>query len=309
MSTSMRYVYNNYMMLTDLDAVAQTIPPFLWELTTLNADNLEFWLDFDRFIIWTTQYYQRNPQQTLNAEVASTPISVPISSKHCVSHTQQSLDAQVASTPISTSIAAKYHISPTQQSLSVQATSSTPSSSLSPTQQSLSTQATSSTSIAAKYRVSPTLDDLFSNTDSIDFLLPRTPARTLKRKHSADVEVINIDDSDGDLDHDSSPTKHLTTKRLRIKKEPTSAEIPANTSLQANVPLQITQQLTLCQIISITTIPSCWTVPLEERIGYLLDLSDDGRQWNDSEGKPMSMAAIIKSQVCQVISIIPDIGC
>jgi hypothetical protein len=58
MSTSMRYVYNNYMMLTDLDAVAQTILPFLRELTTLNADNFEFWLDFNRFIIWTTQYYQ-----------------------------------------------------------------------------------------------------------------------------------------------------------------------------------------------------------------------------------------------------------
>jgi hypothetical protein len=47
MSTLLRYVYNNYMMLTEPDAVAQTIPPFLQELTTLNTNNFEFWLDFD----------------------------------------------------------------------------------------------------------------------------------------------------------------------------------------------------------------------------------------------------------------------
>jgi hypothetical protein len=280
-------------MLTDPDAVAQTIPPFLRELTTLNTNNFEFWLDFDWFITWTTQYYQQNPQQSLDAQVTSSmPISVPISSKHCVSLTQQSLDMQVASTPILTSIATKYRVSPTQQSLSTQAASLTP----------------ILTPIPSKHRVSVTLDNLFSHTDSINFLVPRTPARTPKRKHSTDIglvqsEVIDIDDSDGDLDHDSSPTKCFTTKRLCIKKEPTSAEIPANPSLQANVPLQITQQLTLRQLILITTIPSCWMVPWEEQIGYLLDLSDNDRQWNNSEGKPMSMAAIIKSQVCWVISI------
>src|SRR5271170_2577518 len=155
----------------------QTIPVFLQELTLPNANNLELWMEPDLFSTWTAQYYQRQSlnaqvalstpisaplssssrvspptQQTLNAQVTLTPISASIAAKYCVSPTQQSLDTQVASTPISTSIAAKYCVSPTQQSLGAQAASSTPISTL----------------IPSKHHISVTLDNLFSNADSVD---------------------------------------------------------------------------------------------------------------------------------------------
>lgn len=60
----------------------------------------------------------------------------------------------------------------------------------------------------------------------------------------------------------------------------------------------ITWQLPVKKLVTLTSILSCWTVPqLEEDIAYLLDLLDNPRDWIDSKGNLLSMAAIIKGEV------------
>lgn len=60
----------------------------------------------------------------------------------------------------------------------------------------------------------------------------------------------------------------------------------------------MTRQLKVDEVVVIKDIPTCWTVPRPEHtIAYVLDLSSDTRDWRDNEGKLLSMAAIIKSQV------------
>ena len=55
--------------------------------------------------------------------------------------------------------------------------------------------------------------------------------------------------------------------------------------------IQITRQLRCDTLKTLTTIPACWTVPQpDEDVAYLLDLSDDTREWKDSSGELLSMA-------------------
>jgi len=62
--------------------------------------------------------------------------------------------------------------------------------------------------------------------------------------------------------------------------------------------VQITRQFSCKKIITLTKIPTCWSVPYDyEEVVYLLDLSQDMREWKDKNGDLMSMAAIIKSVV------------
>lgn len=58
----------------------------------------------------------------------------------------------------------------------------------------------------------------------------------------------------------------------------------------------VTHQLTVAKIIMLTEIPSIWTI---YNGAYILDLSDDPHEWNDPLGNPLSIAAVIKSQVSQ----------
>ncbi|KAF8518841.1 hypothetical protein BU17DRAFT_90642 [Hysterangium stoloniferum] len=61
--------------------------------------------------------------------------------------------------------------------------------------------------------------------------------------------------------------------------------------------IQITCQQWVKQLVELTEIPMTWPIPMEgESIGYILDLTNSAFKFIDSNGNPLSMAAIIKNK-------------
>ncbi|KAF8522570.1 hypothetical protein BU17DRAFT_64266 [Hysterangium stoloniferum] len=61
--------------------------------------------------------------------------------------------------------------------------------------------------------------------------------------------------------------------------------------------IQITRQQWVKQLVELTEIPTTWPIPMEgESIGYILDLTNSTFKFIDSNGNPLSMAAIIKNK-------------
>ncbi|KAF8523465.1 hypothetical protein BU17DRAFT_85769 [Hysterangium stoloniferum] len=61
--------------------------------------------------------------------------------------------------------------------------------------------------------------------------------------------------------------------------------------------IQITHQQWVKQLVELTEIPTTWPIPMEgESIGYILDLTNSTFKFIDSNGNPLSMAAIIKNK-------------
>ncbi|KAF8514442.1 hypothetical protein BU17DRAFT_94529 [Hysterangium stoloniferum] len=61
--------------------------------------------------------------------------------------------------------------------------------------------------------------------------------------------------------------------------------------------IQITHQQWVKQLVELTEIPTTWPIPMEgESIGYILDLTNSAFKFIDSNGNPLSMAAIIKNK-------------
>ncbi|KAF8520177.1 hypothetical protein BU17DRAFT_89176 [Hysterangium stoloniferum] len=61
--------------------------------------------------------------------------------------------------------------------------------------------------------------------------------------------------------------------------------------------IQITRQQWVKQLVELTEIPTTWPIPMEgESIGYILNLTNSAFKFIDSNGNPLSMAAIIKNK-------------
>lgn len=159
--------------------------------------------------------------------------------------------------------------------------------------------------------------DLSDDSD-IEFVGPPKPTSTQsahKRKRNDSlikrepivVDLVEDSDSDVDVKIPIKPPKKIKTGKQSkagpskpAKRQKRSAD--ENDSDQSEDRIKITRQLTCKKLITLTAIPSCWSVPQPgEDIAYLLDLTADDREWNDTSGNLLSMAAIIKSQVRSIV--------
>lgn len=62
--------------------------------------------------------------------------------------------------------------------------------------------------------------------------------------------------------------------------------------------VKITRKRAVNELKKLTVVPRCWTVPRPgESFAYLLDLTEDSKAWTRNDGRQMSMAAVIKSEV------------
>jgi hypothetical protein len=126
----------------------------------------------------------------------------------------------------------------------------------------------------------------------------RKPLRKRKRKTSSvklelgDQDIVDLasEDSSGSNCKTIS-TKSWSRRSVNGKQKAKYRRQSSDRTSDVEVGrIRITRQL--------TSMPSCWTVPRPgAEIVYLLDLSDDAREWKDAKGEFLSMAAIIKSQV------------
>lgn len=101
---------------------------------------------------------------------------------------------------------------------------------------------------------------------------------------------------DSDVEIVASTTKtmvRLKKKKKKAVRSPDSYSDSNSDSAPKSI-IRITRQLVVSNLITLTEVPSTWTI---YDGAYILDLSNDPREWNDSLGNPLSMAAIIKSQV------------
>ena len=114
------------------------------------------------------------------------------------------------------------------------------------------------------------------------------------------VGLTSEDSSDSDYEIVSTKSHHGADGRRKAKSQKLLSGHPSDSEGR----IWITRQLTCRKLVTLTSIPSCWTVPQPgEEVVYLLDLSDDAQEWNDANGDLLSMAGIIKSQVCIVVQI------
>lgn len=60
--------------------------------------------------------------------------------------------------------------------------------------------------------------------------------------------------------------------------------------------IKLTKKTAAADVVRITALPKTWDIP-EVETAYIVDLSGDTRTWVSKKGNPMSMAAIIKSEV------------
>ena len=71
---------------------------------------------------------------------------------------------------------------------------------------------------------------------------------------------------------------------------------------------EVTKQFHVSEIIDVDEPRACWAVPDPDKgedFVYRLDMTDDVRDWVDNKGAPLSMAAIIKSEVSELLGAYP----
>lgn len=61
--------------------------------------------------------------------------------------------------------------------------------------------------------------------------------------------------------------------------------------------VQITRELWVEELITLTEVPTVWEVYGDRKVAFLLDLTTSALKYEDSAGKSLSMAAIIKNKV------------
>ncbi|PPR05947.1 hypothetical protein CVT24_004653 [Panaeolus cyanescens] len=137
-------------------------------------------------------------------------------------------------------------------------------------------------------------DDTFPPSSSA--MPPSSPLIKMEKRKRKES---NLSDSDIEVVSESpkplaSQTKRKPNKRPKKSRQVDTISISGSDSeADTGTPIRITRQLVVAKLITLTTIPSTWTI---YNGAYLLDLSADTRQWKDSAGDLLSMAAIIKSQ-------------
>ncbi|KAJ6513998.1 hypothetical protein DFH09DRAFT_1374151 [Mycena vulgaris] len=119
--------------------------------------------------------------------------------------------------------------------------------------------------------------------DTTDSPPPAPLLRHQKRKRQPEDVICITSDSESDSHIQSTSTKKRAKHNKRSKSDGR---------------VVISKQLSCSEIRTITKIPSCWTVPHPEDgdFAYLLDISEDQREWLDKKNEPLSMIAIIKSE-------------
>ncbi|KAF8194842.1 hypothetical protein K438DRAFT_1968783 [Mycena galopus ATCC 62051] len=122
-----------------------------------------------------------------------------------------------------------------------------------------------------------------SDSEQEDF--PAFPPLPNKRKREESRPEPDTSDSDSDL---------VVKKKAKGKNARRTPKDSGNDGHQA-----ITRQFRVPEIRDVQKVFSCWTVPqtdIEKDFAYRVDLTNDTREWLDPKNKPLSMAAIIKSE-------------
>lgn len=152
---------------------------------------------------------------------------------------------------------------------------------------------------------------------STDFESRTTPTPLSTPIKTEDVKAEPIEDSDFTIIAKGKRKRGTPLMKYRST-EPASSpgpssvdiiEILSDSDMDEIVPIKkpkgrirISRQLSCDELITITKLPTCWAVPETGHcVAYLLDLTDDKREWRDAQGELLSMAGIIKSQVCEVL--------
>ncbi|KAF8179702.1 hypothetical protein K438DRAFT_1768737 [Mycena galopus ATCC 62051] len=122
-----------------------------------------------------------------------------------------------------------------------------------------------------------------SDSEQEDF--PAFPPLPNKRKREESRPEPDTSDSDSDL---------VVKKKAKGKNARRTPKDSGNDGHQA-----ITRQFRVPEIRDVQKVFFCWTVPqtdIEKDFAYRVDLTNDTREWLDPKNKPLSMAAIIKSE-------------
>ena len=237
----------------------QTIPPELYEIDP-EAYSIEAaieWISYKPFAQWLGRQGQ---QRNLSA-----PPPTPSRNHHPIA---------IVSTP--STAAHVEHLGPTAPSSPAAPPTSPPSSAATPVHRKIPQPSFQGAASTPQHEVIELSSDSEDDDPRSSSVLPTTPThRPLKRKGRS---------SDPSL----SP----------IKEEPATSVLPP-TKIPRGGKFKITRQCQVDKLVTLTKLPEyCWSIPRSgETVAYLLDLSDDKREWKHEDGSEMSMASIIKSQV------------
>ncbi len=121
--------------------------------------------------------------------------------------------------------------------------------------------------------------------DDIIFVSAPTPT-TNKRKRREVIEISDSESSDMEVKQAKTPTK----PKKKLKCEP-------DLDTENTRGIQITRKAFIDRLVSVDDFKTCWPVGKGEHIGYLINASQDTRNWPERRGEKMSMAGKIKSFV------------
>ena len=255
----------------------QACPTEYQALGYYSVENAEKWLDLDAFMAWLSRSFQSPLKEKLGNSLtvgsASTPVAsrveASIASKNPNRSQAGASSSLFASTPRNSR---PRHSSPPIEISDSSEYESTP----------------SKPQKKRKRRKSPPLRIKLEDSDNLEVevvqVKPTKAARRRPENSDSDCEV------------------EVVERKQRNAKESASAHPQAKKRQKRTTDddnrVQITRQFSCKKIITLTRIPTCWSVPYDfEEVVYLLDLTQDTREWKDKNGDLMSMAAIIKSVV------------
>ncbi|KAF4566597.1 hypothetical protein EYR36_012028 [Pleurotus pulmonarius] len=119
--------------------------------------------------------------------------------------------------------------------------------------------------------------------DDIIFVSAPTPT-TNKRKRREVIEISDSESSDMEVKQAKTPTK----PKKKLKREP-------DLDTENMRGIQITREAFIDRLVSVDDFKTCWPVSKGEHIGYLINATQDTRNWPERRGEKMSMAGKIKS--------------
>lgn len=132
----------------------------------------------------------------------------------------------------------------------------------------------------------------------------RKASSKVKTEDNNIIELLSSDDS-----HEDWGRKRANSgkgEKARARSEVVVKDEGGSGDGQGKI--EVTWQLKVDGVVCMTDIPTCWTVSRPNHIiATVLDIRSDTREWWDSKGKLLSMAAIIKSQVCFLLTFRVDI--
>ncbi|KAJ2926622.1 hypothetical protein H1R20_g10478, partial [Candolleomyces eurysporus] len=121
-------------------------------------------------------------------------------------------------------------------------------------------------------------------------------SKSKKRSKRRQVVEISSDSSSSSPRPPPKRRKNRKTKASRKAKETAQhSDIIEISDSEEGEKVQITRQLSVKQLVKLDSLPSTWPVPRDgEQTAYLVDLRNDNRTWPVKDGKPVSMATVIK---------------